>query len=113
MPQQLPLVPSIPSYRVGTALGGTQYVLDVRWNARDAAWYMDVLAEDETPIRHGIKIVLGALLGRRTIDPAFPAGIMIATDLSGSGVDAGLDDLGTRVIVLFYDGAEILAAAGL
>lgn len=109
MPQVLPLVPSVPSYRFGTVLNGDPFIIDVHWNGRDEAWYMDVLAEDETPIRHGIKILLGSPLGRRTIDPRFPRGMFLASDLSGEGRDAGLDDLGTRVVVYFFTPEEIQA----
>lgn len=103
----LPLVPSIPYYRVGTALAGAQYILDLRWNGRDESWYMDVLAEDETPIRLGIKVVLGTILGGREVDPLFPAGVLQAVDLTNSGTEAGLDDLGDRVQVYFYPFADM------
>ena len=106
MPRQLPLVPSIPFYRFGTTLSDVPYIFDIRWNGRDEAWYMDILQEDETPIRHGVKIVLGALLGRRSRDPAFPLGVMIAADLSGEGREATFDDLGTRVAVYQYEPGE-------
>lgn len=102
MPQQLPFVPSIPNYRVSTDLAGTQFILDARWNTRSEAWYLDILVEDETPIVRGVKVVLGALLGVTNVDPAFPAGTFLASDTSGQGLDATLDDLGTRVIVLFF-----------
>lgn len=107
MPVLLPFVPSVPNYRVGTTLDGRTYILDVRWNGRDAAWYFDILAEDETPIRRGIKVVLGTSLGGRVSDPAFPQGIIAASDLSGAGIDAGLDDIGTRVGVYFFTFDEL------
>lgn len=107
MPRVLPLIPSEPNYRVGTQLVETQYILDVRWNTRDAAWYMDLLQEDETPIRMGIKLVLGSPLGARTTDQAFPPGVFIAVDLSGAGRDATLDDMGVRVVVMFYTSDEL------
>lgn len=107
MPEALPLVPSIPSYRVGVSLAGVQYILDVRWNAREGAWFLDVLAEDETPIRRGIKIVLGTLLGGREVSDEFPLGVLQAIDLTNTGTEAGLDDLGDRVVVLFYSFEEL------
>lgn len=113
MPVKLPLEPSLPNYRVGTALAGVQFLLDVRWNDRDSSWYIDVLAEDETPIRSGIKVVLGSALGGRTVAAGFPAGIMIAADLTKSGIEAGLDDLGARVVVNFYTFAEAKALLGI
>ena len=101
-PVQLPLIPSVPFYRVGTTLAGRQYILDLRWNGRAESWFMDLLAEDETPIRLGIRIVLGALLGGRVTSTAIPRGRLAASDLSNSGREAGLDDLGTRVCVYFF-----------
>lgn len=106
MPQQLPLVPSIPNYRVATTLGDDQFILDVRWNGRDEAWYMDILTQDGDMIRAGIKLVLGAILGVGA-DSRLPAGRLIASDLAGTGVDAGLDDMGVRVAVYFYPQDEL------
>jgi hypothetical protein len=108
MPNVLPLFPSIPNYRFGTALNSVQYLVDIRWNGRESACYMDIFAEDESPIRRGMKIVLGTLLGGRSADPRFP-GVLIASDLSGEGRDAGLDDLGTRVAVYLYSEEDLAA----
>lgn len=103
MPNQLPLVPSVPFYRVSTTLGGSQYVLDVRWNGRDSAWYLDIMDEEADPIAMGLKIVLGAPLGLRSVDPRFPDGALVVA--AGTGGDAGLDDMGERVNVYFYPAA--------
>lgn len=107
MPQQLPLIPTTPNYRVGTALNGTNVVLDIRWNGRDEAWYMDISTEDGTVIRYGIKVVLGAVLGGRVTSASFPRGYMFAADLTGKGQDAGLDDMGDRVQVMFFSPEEV------
>jgi hypothetical protein len=111
MPQLLPFEPSIPNQRVATTLDGTQFVFDVRWNGRAACWFMDILDADAEPIVMGIAVVIGAMLGRRSVDPRGPAGFIMAEDTSGTGLDAGLDDLGTRVRVLFFTGDEFYAAA--
>lgn len=110
MPFVLPLDSAAPHYQVGTSLDGVQYILELKWNMRDEAWYLDILAEDEDPIRHGMKIVLGTLLGRRSVDPRMPAGAFIAADLSGAGREATIDDLGTRVVVYYYTADEVAAA---
>lgn len=88
-------------------MDSVQYVLDVRWNAREAAWFLDILAEDETPIISGVKIVLGTTLGRRSADSAKPAGLLRAFDLSGRSEEAGFDDLGTRVVVYYFSADEV------
>lgn len=107
MPVQLPLVASIPNYRVGITLDGTSFLFDVRWNAREDAWFFDVLTEDETELRTGIKIVLGAALGKRTANPDYPPGLLLASDLSGEQREATFDDLGIRVAVYYYSPEEL------
>ncbi len=107
--QRLPLIPSVARYDFATVLGGTTYVFVVYWDARDEIWYFDLLAEDETPIRHGVAILLGSPLGRRTIDPLFPDGVLVADDLAGTQRDAGFDDMGTRVLVYFLTPEEVAA----
>lgn len=90
-------------------LDNAQFIFDVQWNDRDAAWYFNVLDTNENPIYVGIKVVLGTYLGRRCTDPSFPRGIMLANDLSGSGLDPGIDDLGGRVEVWYYLPSEALS----
>jgi hypothetical protein len=78
------------------------YIFDVYWVERDGAWYFDLLLADETRVASGVKIVLSALLAGRRVGRDVPAGVMIASDLSGAGAEATLDDLGTRVLVYFF-----------
>lgn len=110
MPVEIPFEPTTPNYRMGVVLGGTQYIFDVRWNQRDQAWFFDLLAEDEDPIVSGVKIVLGTILGGRCADERMPDGIMQAEDTTGTGTEARIDDIGTRVIVMFWTWAEMAAA---
>lgn len=109
MPVALPLTPSEPNYRVGTTLSDNVYLLNVRWNAREECWYLDVLTEAEIMIRAGIKVTLGVLLGARVTDTAFPPGVFIAVDQSNSGVDPGFDELGDRVQIYYYDFQEFVS----
>ena len=106
--QELPLIPTTPSYRVGTTLAGGQFIFDLRWNARDVSWYMNIFTDNETPLRRSIKVVLGTLLGGRSALEDFPDGIIFAADLTGAGQEAGLDDLGTRVRVYFIPNTELV-----
>lgn len=107
MAKIVPFEPSIPSYRFSTTLIGKTYTIDVHWNARDDAWYFDLLDSAGAPIVHGIKIVLGALLGGRCADERFPLGRFMACDTTDSGTEAKFDDLGTRVLVYFFSFDEI------
>ena len=82
------------------------YTFIFRWNARDSSWYFDVVDDDQTVIAAGIRIVLGAYLGRRVQHDLFRNGVFIAIDTSGQKVDAGLGDFGTRVQLRYYDVVE-------
>jgi hypothetical protein len=107
--QQLPFESGAAFQQFATVINGTTYAISLRWNARDAAWYFDLADADESPIVSGIKVVQGALLGRRCTDARFPRGVIWAVDLSNQKLDATFDDLGTRVAVYFYPLAEWLA----
>lgn len=109
--QILPLTPGIAAYRVATALGDVGYVFDLRWNHRDECWYLDAYAEDGvTAIFHGVKVVLGAHLGRIHRHPLVADGALVAFDTSGQFRDATFDDLGSRVLLVYIPADELLAA---
>lgn len=107
--QTLPLIPSVPSYRVGTVLEGIQFIFDLHWNAREGAWYMDVSTEDDVLVRAGVKLTLGLPVGARVADDRFPQGGLYVIDTTGNGDEATLDDLGDRVVVMYLSTSEIEA----
>lgn len=104
----LPFVPSVPAYDFSVDIDGVSYTFDVRWNSRARAWYFDVLESDGTPIARGIKVVLGAYLGRGRLHDLFRLGVIVAHDTTRDGRDATLDDLGTRVEVLYVPVDELI-----
>lgn len=108
MPVTLDIEPSVTPQRFATVLEDRTFLFDFRWNARAAAWFMDILTEDEVAVRTSIKVVLG-MLGWRTTSTDFPPGVLRAYDTTGEGREAGLDDLGTRVVVAYYTPDEIEA----
>ena len=100
MPSVIRLTPSTPLQGGSVTLDGEPYVLRVRWNTSDAAWYLDAWERDgTTPIAFGVKLVLGARLGSTYNHALFAAG-MFMLDLSDTGAEAGFDDLGTRVLLI-------------
>lgn len=110
MPAILPLIPSEFNYTFDTVLSDITYTFDVRWNARQGAWYFDLIDQDGAMIIAGSKIMLGTFPGRRSNDPRFPPGVFIVYDNAKSGEDAAFDDLGVRVIVAYYTAEEYLDA---
>lgn len=99
MAQSIPVSPSESDQQITTTLDGITYVLRVRWNTRDAAWYLDARERDGTAIAFGVKLVVGILLGQAVSHPLFMGG-MFVWDLSGEDRDPGFNDLGSRVLLV-------------
>lgn len=111
MPQILPLIPSEPHYEFETELDRRGYVFEVLWNERDQVWYLNSVAElDGTLIMCGVAIVLGAYLGRQFRHRLVSSGALIVSDAATSGIDAGLHELGKRVLVAHWTNFEVAAA---
>ncbi len=108
----IPVVATDFDYTMGVTLDGVHYVMHVYWNDRDAAWYFDMLASNQRPIISGVKIVLGAYLGRVVQETPFTTGVISAVDTSGTNVDAGRDDLGTRILLFYIPAPDLLSILG-
>ena len=100
MPAFIPFLPSQTNYTLGVPIGDVRYLMPVRWNPRDNAWYFDILNEDKSIICLNIKVVLGVNLGRRSMHEFFKTNMFFAFDTSNQNLDAGYDDLGDRVKVV-------------
>ncbi len=96
---ELPFVPSLANYRVGTTIEGTSYLFDVRYNSRTKAFYLDIRELSAKLIVAGVKVVLGAYLGRRSNHKLFRSGVLVAVDLTDRQREATLDDFGVRVVI--------------
>lgn len=88
-------------YRFQVDLDGTTFDALFLYNSRSGFWYMSILDPEGNPIRSGIKIVLGFPLLFRIATDGRPLGEMMAVDNENSGIEAGLEDLGSRVILLY------------
>ena len=123
----MPFVPSLSPYDFNTPIDNASYHFDVRWNARanvqadgsrTGAWYFDIREIDNTPIALGVKVVIGAYLGRKHVHQLFSNGVFVAVDTemrvdAATGRrgrrDPGFDELGARVRVLYVRNAEVAA----
>ncbi|MCK6585962.1 MAG: hypothetical protein L6Q76_00095 [Polyangiaceae bacterium] len=102
-----------------TALDGRDYLLTLRWNQREEAWYLDLADADDVLIRAGMKLVMGQPLLRGVLDARRPPGELLVLDMEGTSdavadlgpriADPGLDDLGVRHHLAYLDAAELAA----
>ena len=105
----IPLSPGVPFFRQRTQLDGRDYLLSFFWNEREEAWYLQLDDEAGVPIAAGIKLVLDWPLIGRVADARRPPGSLMAVDPSGNPARPGLQDLGTRVQLVYADAAEVAA----
>lgn len=97
----IPIEPGVSEQRIEIALDDVPYVLRVRWSSRLEVWFLDVYEQDGTsPIALGLALVLGVLIGEHVLHVLFDGALFLRDD-SGTGLDAGLGDLGARV-TLWY-----------
>lgn len=122
MPIVIPFQPSLPFYELETVIEERVYLFLVRWNSRDnidpttgkplGAWYFDIFDDEGNAVTSGLKIALGAYIGRTCTHPLFTEGVFVAVDTEGTRREPGLDDIGDgmRVEVRYYTIPEILGS---
>lgn len=101
----IPTTPGVAFSVRRVSLDGSEYVLRLRWNSREARWYMSLSDADDVLIVGGVKLVAGWPLLRLVVDARRPPGQLVALDQAGDA-DPNLDDLGTRVVLVYIDQAE-------
>ena len=94
-------------YSFAIQLEGQPYTFTFRWNERASAWFMAILDNAGNPLLCGRKVVIGWPLLARFVIPALPPGELMAIDTTGEGVEAGVGDLGGRVLLYYVDTATL------
>lgn len=113
----IPTSTDLVNYVQTTSLDGRDYILWFLFNRRDQRWRVSFLDQDESPIRFGVKVVADSPLLRRETDDRRPPGILLAKDLAAADVvradgeklvaiDPGVDELGSRVLLIYFTEAE-------
>jgi hypothetical protein len=93
-------------YDQRTTLDGREYILRFVYASRTDSWTLHVSDESSVPIALGRRIVPGTDLLGLVTDPRRPPGSIVAVDFSGEGREPGLGELGTSVILYYFDAAE-------
>jgi hypothetical protein len=104
----LPTRTDSPYYDFEVELDGRSFVLTLLWNGRDSSWYLDIADDSSTPLLSGRKLVLGAPLLSRFSDARLPPGELILVDTTGKDAEAGLEDLGGRVLLVYASRQDLL-----
>lgn len=107
MALEIPLRSDLAHFEVQVPLEGATYTLEMRWSVREERWYLDVLTEERDPIYTGIALVLSFRLGARCADERWPPGALYAVDTSGANLDPGINDLGVRVKLVYFESSDL------
>ena len=92
------------NYTLDVSLSGSVYRFGLYWNTRGQFWLLDIFDQADTPLATGLKLVADwELIGGLGM-ASLPAGLLYVVDVSGQGLDPGIDDLGTRVQLIYDDG---------
>jgi hypothetical protein len=106
--QIMPTRTDLPHYEVSVELEGTTYVFEFRWNARASGWFMTIKTQAEEVLVTGRRVVLNSPLLRQYKNRlGLPPGNLLAVDTTGANQEAGLKDLGSRVLLLYFEAADL------
>lgn len=103
--RQLPLFPSNLDHVYNVQLDGLTTKIEWHYNARADRWSIHLYEIDDTPIRHGIRLVTGIdLLQRISTDNALPGSLEVV-DTTGNDTESDADTLGEECQVRYTEGA--------
>lgn len=109
---ELPLPnPEDTLYHATVDLDGVSVRMTLRWMDRTASWYLDLEDPTGEAIVRGVRVVTHWPLWVRLRDDRRPPGQLLALSLTDDDSPAGRDDLGSRVVLVYYTAAEIEALA--
>ena len=100
----IPTRTDIGNYDFKISLDGSVFGISFVFNSREEFWYFDLTDSTGNAIRSGIKVVLGIPLLRLMAQTSRPLGEPIAVGPSGDAMEAGLEDLGDRVLLAYVEG---------
>lgn len=113
MPLEIPVSQSAYS-SITVDLDQETFRIDLRWNSREEAWYMDVRQVDDTPIRIGVKVTPQAPINLPYHTEGMPRGVLQVLPERSTILRVGRYDFGTNAKLYYIspdEFAEITAAA--
>lgn len=99
----IPTRTDIEDYEIEVELSAVSFLLRFTWNYREEFWYLTISDVDGNVVAGNVKLVISKPLLLEVPGTDKPDGNLIAIDTSGADLEAGLNDLGERVL-LMWDG---------
>lgn len=110
MPLTIKARGDIPYYDLQAVLDDVTYTIELKWNVRLGAWFMNVLDGQGVGLfQGGLRLVANWPLAAYTTGRT-PPGAFFLFDTSGQEEDPGMADLGVRHKLLYYTASELAGA---
>ena len=97
----------VGAFNMSAVLGSEIFTFQFQYNDREGCWYFDLLDDQQTMIRAGIKAVINFPLLFTISSTNRPAGELIFIDTrtptGQSDPAANLTDLGTNVVLVYVE----------
>ena len=104
----IPLEAEGPYFGQGVELEGRAYRLDFRWNTRTEQWVIDVFDGGGASLVTGVRGVINVpLLQKYGLREDLPPGELFLLDSTGQDLEATLNDLGSRVELVYLPAADL------
>lgn len=109
--QVIPCRTDLPHYMMNVLLQGVIFQLVFDWNDRASRWYLQVNDSSGSMIAGGLPLLVRTPVLKSVVtDIRRPNGDFVAEDTTGKDQEAGLTDLGGRVLVLYVPSTDLPSA---
>ncbi len=96
-----------PVYDYTIPLGERTYRVKITYMTRQARWYLNLYAIDDTPLIKGIFLAVNLRLLQYLQIEGLPEGDLMLMDLSDAGTECGWADLGNRCELAYLEPEDI------
>lgn len=104
----LPITQDGSWFQFSIELDQVSYGFEFRWNEREGCWYLTLRDGEGNALVSSRKVVIGPLFRNfRGTAGVMQTGDVYVVDTSGTGLDAGLEDLGRRVVLTYASDSEL------
>lgn len=99
----IPITKDVPKFKERVTLGANTYGLEFRYNSRMDRWILDLLDDSDVAIVNGQPLLLGVPLFDEYVGANAFEGTLFLLNLESDYVEAGENDLGENVLLLYSD----------
>jgi len=101
--RKIPVRSDIFAYSMRVELDQKIFILSFRYNARMDKWVMDIYDDQGNTLMHGIVLYTNFPLAYGIVSDDLPQGEFVCVHITGDDIDAGRDNFGTDVKLLYKE----------